>query len=113
MGKHDATVISVTPEGASAEAAPVPAPVPAPAAAGGYVEAPAEAPAIRKASKSSNRSDDSSKFHVDMSCLGRICQLLRIFDAIMNERDPKIIQNPGSRIFQRFSECKLRGGFLT
>ena len=68
--------------------------MPAPAAAGGYVEAPAEAPAIRKASKSSNRSDDSSKFHVDMSCLGRIFQLLRIFDAIMNERDPKI-QVPG------------------
>eukprot|EP00435_Cladocopium_sp_Y103_P049420 s516_g14.t3 len=60
MGKHDATVISVTPEGASAEPAPA-------VASGGYVEAPAEALAVRKASKSSNRSDDSSKFHVDTS----------------------------------------------
>jgi len=65
MGKHGATVISVTPEGASAEPEP-PAPAPA-TATGGYAEAPAEAPAVRKASKSSNRSDDSSKFHVDMS----------------------------------------------
>ena len=69
MGKHDATVISVTPEGASAEPAAAPA-------TGGYVDAPAEAPAVRKASKSSNRSDDSSKFHVDMSYLGRISRTL-------------------------------------
>jgi hypothetical protein len=74
MGKHGATVISVTPEGASAEPAP-PAPAPA-TATGGYAEAPAEAPAVRKASKSSNRSDDSSKFHVDMSCLGGISNSL-------------------------------------
>ena len=71
MGKHDATVISVTPEGASAEPEP-PAPAPA-TATGGYAEAPTEAPAVRKAS---NRSDDSSKFHVDMSCLGGISNSL-------------------------------------
>ena len=86
MGKHDATVISVTPEGASAEPEP---PAPAPAiATGGYAEAAAEAPAVRKASKSSNRSDDSSKFHVDMSCLGGISNslwYLNMFDAIQRK----------------------------
>ena len=86
MGKHDATVISVTPEGATAE--PTPAPAPATATPGGYAEAPAEAPAVRKASKSSNRSDDSSKFHVDMSCLGGISKslwYLNTFDAIQRK----------------------------